>query len=115
MTEEVDYESLPPNAGLAVRSPALSTFADPHKCGRSFRLGKYAGRCTRQYQFFRTNKPVRSLALSQAGISEHAVMFPVDSIKVSSSGNALEEQYLKTLNRPECKFLQHLPWLSTVE
>jgi hypothetical protein len=72
-------------------------------------LGQYAGRCTRQYQFFKTNKPVRSLALSQAGISEHAVMFPVDSIKVSSSGNALEEQSLKFLNRPECKFLQHLP------
>jgi len=41
MTEEVDYESLPPNAGLAVNM----------------------------------------LAGALAGISEHAVMFPVDSIK----------------------------------
>lgn len=43
-------------------------------------------------------------------------MFPVDSIKVSSGGNALfEERPLKNLNRPECKFLQHPLWPSTVE
>ncbi|PFH46876.1 hypothetical protein AMATHDRAFT_77463 [Amanita thiersii Skay4041] len=41
MTEEIDYESLPPNAGLAVNM----------------------------------------LAGALAGISEHAVMFPIDSIK----------------------------------
>jgi hypothetical protein len=38
-------------------------------------------------------------------------MFPVDSIKVC--GALFEERPLKTLNRPECKFLQLPLWLST--
>jgi hypothetical protein len=52
---------------------------------------------------------------SQAGISEHAVMYPVDSIKVSLCSKKSAGLSFMLVGRHGCKFFLRLPWPSTVE
>jgi hypothetical protein len=72
--EEIDYEALPTGAGYGINMLAGA-------------LVRALCACIHFSQFWHMTAqlPVFALLTPQAGISEHAVMFPVDSIKVSVS------------------------------
>ena len=105
---EVDYEALPSNAGLGVSYPwntARIQLTHPI-------IGQYACRCTCKEDVYRTDYNRINKTLLQAGVSEHAIMFPIDSIKVSCQRFIMFSS--QNLSRHGCKFSRPPQWRYTV-